>query len=136
MNIAPRVIATMSTVVRTEARTIFIRLTQHSEAAGRRIAQLNENQNAGMGVKQEFRGAVQTVRSSAQARPIVGDEDRIARIRGIVLDAGGLAGDETFETELPFEAGDVLRGVVGDAGNRVTVSDEVPGSQINDRART
>src|ERR1700676_871310 len=45
MNIAPSVIATMSTVVRTEARAIFIRLARRSEAAGRRIAQLDGNQN-------------------------------------------------------------------------------------------
>src|ERR1700674_5424579 len=54
MNIAPSVIATMSTVVRTEARTIFMRLARRSQAAGRRIAQLNENQNAAGSAEQEF----------------------------------------------------------------------------------
>jgi hypothetical protein len=46
MNIAPRVIATMRTVVRIEARIIFIGLARRIEAAERRIAQLRANQNA------------------------------------------------------------------------------------------
>jgi hypothetical protein len=45
MNIAPRVIPTMSTVVKTEPRTIFMRLAPCSEAAEGRIAQLSEKQN-------------------------------------------------------------------------------------------
>src|ERR1700730_782424 len=135
MNIAPSVIATMSTVVSTDARTIFMRLKRLGKAAGRRIAQLNENQNAARSVEQGFRGAAQTVRSSAQAGPIVGDEDGIARIRRIVLHAGGLARDEPLETDLPFQTCNILRGVIGDSGNRVTVRDKVSGSQINDRTR-
>jgi hypothetical protein len=49
MNIAPRVMATMRTVVKMEARTIFIRLARHIEAAERRIAQLGKKQNAQRG---------------------------------------------------------------------------------------
>jgi hypothetical protein len=49
MNIAPRVMATMRTVVKIEAMTIFIRLARRIEAAERRIAQLGEKQNARRG---------------------------------------------------------------------------------------
>jgi hypothetical protein len=72
----------------------------------------------------------------AQAGPIVGDENRIARIRGVVLHAGGLARDQPFETDLPFETGNILRGVIGDSGNRVTVGDQVSGPQINNGTRS
>src|SRR4029077_16906103 len=41
-----------------------------------------------------------------------------------------------FETDLSLEAGDVLSSVIGDAGNRVAVRDEVPGSRIDERTGT
>jgi hypothetical protein len=49
MNIAPRVIATISTVVKIEARTIFMGLARRTETAEERIAQLGEKQNAQTG---------------------------------------------------------------------------------------
>ena len=52
-----------------------------------------------------------------QAGPIVGEEDGIAGIGGVVFDAGDLAGGDAAEMRGFFEAGDILRGLVGDAGN-------------------
>src|SRR5579859_6295743 len=129
MNIAPRVIATTRTVVKTEARTIFIRVARRIEAAGRRIAQPGGNQNAAYGPETELR-------PSAQPGPVISNQNRIAGICGIVLHTGGLASDEPLEPDLPLEAGDVLRRVIGDAGNRVAVGDEVPGSRIDERPGT
>ena len=63
--------------------------------------------------------------SLAQTGPIVGDENGIDWVRRIVFDAGGLAGNQTFEAHLAFQAGDVLRGVIGDAGDGVAVGDEL-----------
>src|SRR5260370_31054580 len=70
---------------------------------------------------------------SAQTGPVVGHEDRIRGIGGVVLDAGWLAGDEPIETHLAFQAGDVLRGLIGDAGNGVAVGNELPRSQVGER---
>src|ERR1700760_782506 len=74
----------------------------------------------------------------AEAGPVVSDNDRIGRIGGVVLDAGGLTGDEAFEFDLAFEAGDILRGVIGDTGNCVTVRDEMARASVYDNlsART
>ena len=52
-----------------------------------------------------------------QARPIVGQEDGVAGIGGVVFDAGGLAGGYAAQVLGFFQAGDVLRGFVGDAGD-------------------
>src|SRR5487761_277453 len=100
MNIAPRVIATMRAVVRTEAMIIFMGLASGREDAERRIAQTGANQNAVQEARPERRSSVRALRGSAQAGPIVGDQDRIARIRRIVFHAGGLASDEAFKTDL------------------------------------
>src|SRR6266849_6873649 len=64
-------------------------------------------------------------RRLAQAGPIVGDEDRVGGIGGVVLDAGGLAGSEALEMNMLFESGDVLRGFVSDAGNQVGITDQL-----------
>src|SRR6266478_8372298 len=69
---------------------------------------------------------------SAQAGPVVGDQDRIGGIGGVVLDAGGLAGDEFVETHLALQAGDVLRGVIGDAGDGIAVGNELPWAQVGE----
>src|SRR5580704_19575370 len=61
----------------------------------------------------------------AEAGPVVGDDDRVGGIGWVVLDAGGLAGDETLEFDLAFEAGDVLGGVIGHAGDCVAVGNEM-----------
>src|SRR5271170_3901326 len=74
-----------------------------------------------------------TLQTSAQAGPIVSHKNRVARIRGIVLHAGGLACNKPFETDLPFKAGDILRRVIRNTRNRVTISDEMPRSQIDHR---
>src|SRR5580692_6153284 len=137
MNIAANVIATMSTVVNTEARTILIRVAAAYRTARRRIAQTGCKSERGESEKEASncvrmkRISAGALRGSAQARPVVGDENRIAGIRRIVFHAGGLTCDEAFETDLPFETGDVLRGVIRDAGNCVTVRDEVPRPQID-----
>ena len=62
------------------------------------------------------------------AGPVVGHENRVAGIRRIIFHAGGLAGGEAFEAKALFEARDVLRGFVGDAGDRVSVIKEFPGA--------
>src|SRR5271168_5221000 len=65
------------------------------------------------------------VLASVQAGPIVGEEDGVAGIGGVVLDAGGLAGGYAAEVLGFFEAGDILRGLVGDAGDRVGVVEQL-----------
>src|SRR5882672_7080536 len=107
---------------------------------GVRIAQEGGNQNVeGLQLLATAsaitKGSAKAARNSAQARPVIGDDDGIAGIGGVVLDAGGLAGNEPFEADLPFEAGDVLRGVIGNPGNRVAVGDEVTGPSGFERAR-
>src|SRR6266568_6917850 len=135
INIAPRVIATIRTVVKTEARIIFMRRDSgRPEAAWRSIAQPERKQNAEGGELAEDQIA-HALPGSAQTRPIVGDEDGIAGIRGVVLDARGLAGDKTLQANLAFEAGDVLRRVIGNAGNQVAVGDEMTWPHIFKRAR-
>src|SRR5271157_1656490 len=64
-------------------------------------------------------------KGSAQAGPVVGEEDGVGRIRGVVFDAGVLAGGDAAEMSLLFEAGDVLGGFVGHAGNRVGVVEKL-----------
>ena len=68
----------------------------------------------------------------AEAGPVVGDDDGVGGVGRIVLDASGLAGDEAFEFDLAFEAGDVLRGVIGDAGNCVAVGNEMARTHVDD----
>src|SRR5579859_4105899 len=75
----------------------------------------------------EFRASVEVwPRRSPQARPIVRHEDRIDRIRRIVLDARGLASDKPLEAHLAFEAGNVLAGLIRHSGNRIAVRNDVP----------
>ncbi len=71
----------------------------------------------------------------AETGPIVGDDDGVGGVRGIVLDAGWLAGDEAFEFDLAFEAGDVLRGVIGHAGDCIAVGNQVTRAIIHHRGR-
>src|SRR3984893_10833226 len=73
---------------------------------------------------------------SAQSGPGVVYQDRIRGIGGVVLDAGGLACDEPVEAHLAFKPGDVLRGLIGDAGDGVAIGDELPRAQIYERLRT
>ena len=73
---------------------------------------------------------------SAQTRPIVCDKYRIAGVRRIVLHAGGLPRNKPFEADSPFKPGDILRRVISDTRNRITICDKVPGSQIDHRPRT
>src|SRR5258708_31352469 len=92
MNMAARVIATMRMVVKAEARIIFMgpgwRLF---DAAEERIAQSDKNQNVQSANRVKNGDSTQTVRSSPQAKPIVGDKDGVAVIGRIVFDAGGVA---------------------------------------------
>ena len=60
-----------------------------------------------------------------QAGPIVGEKNRVAGIRGIVLHAGNLTGGDARKMEALFEAGNILRGFVRDAGNRICVVDKL-----------
>ena len=62
---------------------------------------------------------------SVQTRPIVGEQDGVAGIGGVEFDAGGLAGGYAAEVLGFFEAGDILRGFVSDAGNRVRVVEQL-----------
>src|SRR5216110_4042298 len=72
---------------------------------------------------------------SAQTGPVVGDENGIAGIGSIVLDAGGLARHEPFQANLAFKAGDVLRRLIGDAGNQVTVGNQMARAHVLKRGR-
>src|SRR5258708_6187614 len=124
MNMAARVIATMRMVVKAEARIIFMgpgwRLF---DAAEERIAQSDKNQNVHSANRVKNGDSAQTVRSSPQAGPIVGDKDGVAGIGRIVFDAGGLAGREAVKTNLAFQAGNILRSLIGDSGKRVSRRD-------------
>src|SRR5882724_12962968 len=86
--IAARAIATARITTKVEASTIFICDSGRSAFAGTRIAQNLASLE------------VWPPRRSPQARPIVRNEDRIDRIRRIVLDAGGLAREKPGETNL------------------------------------
>src|SRR6516162_10746255 len=74
--------------------------------------------------------------SSAQAGPVVGHEDGVDGIGRIVFDAGRKAGNEAVEAHLAFEARDVLRGVIGHAGNGVAVRDQMARAQVGKRTGT
>src|SRR3984885_46545 len=56
-----------------------------------------------------------------EAGPIVGEENRVAGVRGVVLYAGGLAGGYAGKVESLLEAGNVLGGLIGYAGDCVSV---------------
>src|SRR5437764_12671624 len=58
---------------------------------------------------------------SAQTGPVVGDENGIAGIGSIVLDAGRLGRHEPFQANLAFKGGEVLRRLIGDGGGQGTV---------------
>src|ERR1700722_1992551 len=68
----------------------------------------------------------------AEAGPVVGDDNGVGGVGGVVLDASGLAGDEAFEFDLAFEAGDVLGGVIGHAGDCVAVGNQVARAIVDD----
>ena len=53
--------------------------------------------------------------NSVQAGPVVGNEDGIAGIRGIVLHARRLARSDSAQVSARFEAGNILCGFVRDA---------------------
>src|SRR6516164_6840526 len=74
--------------------------------------------------------------SSAQAGPVVGHKDGVDGIGRIVFDAGRKAGNEAVEAHLAFEARDVLRGVIGHAGNGVAVRDQMARAQVGKRTGT
>jgi hypothetical protein len=95
-----------------------------SNALEARIAQANGKQNGGRRRSSK--------RSSAQPRPIVGNQNGVAGICRVRLDAGWLAGNEALEANLAFEAGNVLRGVIGNTGDGVTVRHKMPRSRIWD----
>src|SRR5439155_19348377 len=44
--------------------------------------------------------------------------------------AGGLARNQPFQADLAFEAGDVLRSVIGDARNQITVGNEMARAHV------
>src|SRR4030081_1469987 len=125
MNIAPRVIATMRTVVRMEAMIIFMGVGRGRFSAARSkdsaISGKSERGRLAMPATTSaiVRSIAQAPRNSAQAGPVISDDDGIAGIGGVVLHAGGLPGNEPLKSNLPFEAGDVLRSVIGNAGNRI-----------------
>src|SRR6266446_9998994 len=58
------------------------------------------------------------------AGPVVGHEDRIAGVRRVILHARGLACGKALQAKPLFQTRDVLGGFVGDAGNRVAVSNQ------------
>src|SRR5260370_719804 len=62
-------------------------------------------------------------------------QEQLCAHGGVVLDARGMAGDKTLQENLAFEAGDVLRRVIANAGNQVAVGDEMAWPHIFKRAR-
>src|ERR1039458_4665555 len=66
--------------------------------------------------------------SLTNAGPIVGHQYGIAGIGRIIFHAGRLACRQAFQAKALFEAGEVLRGFVGDPGNGIAISNEAPQS--------
>src|ERR1700687_1086813 len=121
--------ATISIVVKIEAKIIFMGAgIRGPNALQERIAQADGKQNGG--------SLRSSKRNSAQPRPVVGDQNGVAGICRVVFDAGRLAGNQALETNLALQAGDVLRGVIGNAGDGVAVRDKMPRTRIRDRAGT
>src|SRR5260221_4561911 len=112
--IAARAIATARITTKVEDSTIFICDSGRSAFAGTRIAQNLASLE------------VWPPRRSPQARPIVRNENRIDRIRRIVLDAGGLTSDKPLEAHLAFESGNILAGLIRHSGNRIAVRNDMP----------
>src|ERR1700683_2625684 len=69
-----------------------------------------------------------------EAGPIVGEENRVARVRGVVCYAGGLAGSHAGKVKALLETGDVLGGFIGYAGDRVRVVKQAERQPGFDRA--
>ena len=67
------------------------------------------------------------------AGPVVGHENRVAGVRWIILHTGGLAGGKTLQAKTLFEAGDILRGFVRDAGDGIAVSNQAAHTVRNSR---
>ena len=62
----------------------------------------------------------------SDAGPIIGDEDGVAGVGWIIFDAGRLAGRQPLQAKALLEAGNVLRGFIGDTGNGIAISYEAP----------
>jgi hypothetical protein len=77
----------------------------------------------------------QTLRNSPQAGPVVRNQDGVAGISGIVFDAGGLPRDEPLQPDLALQASDILRGLIGDPGNQITVGDQMARAHVFQRPR-
>ena len=115
VNMAASVIARINTVVTMDASTVFIVRGEGKAPLAARIAQAGANQNGlkewrgGMGISTQRAQRTRREREdppsnprvghpscsegSAEAGPVVGDEDGVGGIGGVVLDAGRLAGD-------------------------------------------
>ncbi len=79
----------------------------------------------GFYLSEEFRRVQDDARDSVQPGPVVGQDDRIARIGGIVLDAGRPSGDQSLLVGAALQARDVLRRLVAYAGDRIAVADQL-----------
>ena len=134
MNIAARVIATMSMVVKAEAKIIFMGLNETPSA---QESQHNATEVKSITPRLVAKDAQRASKgaNSPQTGPIVGHENRIAGIGRIVFHARGLSGNEAFKADLPFESGDVLSRVVGDAGNCVAVRNKMARAIVSERLR-
>jgi hypothetical protein len=62
-----------------------------------------------------------------QPRPVIRNDDRIRRIGWIVFHAGGLARNQSSKVDLPFEARNILRRLIRHSGNRIAVTNQMPG---------
>src|SRR6516162_470755 len=120
MTMALSVVATISRAVRTERMTFLIdgNPSQPKDNPSFRKAKSRVGQRNGQGGRPQKQPRTLPL---TEAGPIVGNDDRIAGICGIVLHAGGITGHQALHTNLAFKTSDVLRGVIGDAGNRITV---------------
>src|ERR1700687_734900 len=105
-------------------------MERKSECVGRWVSGLNHFAVGAWNLQ------IAPIRASAQAGPIVGYQDGIGGIGGVVLDAGWLGGDQLVEAHLAFKTGDVLRGVVGDAGDGIAIGNELARAQVGERPGT
>src|SRR6516165_9943094 len=74
-------------------------------------------------------------RTLSQPGPVVSHQDGIARIRRVVLHTGLLSGYQPFKSHLAFQARHVLRCVIRDTGDRITVENQMPRLQVHHRTR-
>src|SRR3990172_4432402 len=73
-------------------------------------------------VLSRWRANLGALQVSVQPRPIIGQQDGVAGVGRVILDAGRLAGNEPVETRARFEARDVLRRFVAHTGDRIAVA--------------